>query len=491
MIECLLVDLVNCRQLVSDDNSVVKRFLRTQVSMSIDRYTNYDSSLLFLDFSHANACSRLAVCQLQVNLFKFETSEITHYDQTIQQKWQAKSSLGLNKQSLQKLPAATALQNEIKQDAKPSILSDDGGVLRTEVTPDHYGREFLCSACQEPPVTAFVSDGRLRIKARLSSQAARAFSEAIGDELDESLKGDILMLKRFTIRSTPWGPADWRIELDISQLTYLTTQRKINGAPSSLSDAGDLLKLVASLHGSQSKTDNAVNNTSSALQDQHGAGDIHNLTIQTTTTPVKQVRVKVEPGSDAVPSLEKDGLQIDTASNLEDPRTANYTKPSSKPAESGLLGILARGLNNSTKPAVIEDRNSTNDSTRPDEVSGDKTTNSNDHKHVEESTHGTTSKIQNDSTSAKKSTISSEITSPVRPETQTGHGHSEQQFEIGCYAAERKQAAAKSEPDLGAVSELIKQQNSIFRLINKIFSTEDRLHCIKKEMHLVCQSAFH
>lgn len=97
----------------------------------------------------------------------------------------------------------------------------------------------------EGPVWVLLSDGELRIKALLSASAVQSFQDELGDdEFNLDLRGDILLLKEFSIISTPYGPEDGFVQIHVSKLEYVKTIRKVIGQPRAVQEFKSIQALV-------------------------------------------------------------------------------------------------------------------------------------------------------------------------------------------------------------------------------------------------------
>ncbi|KAF2765665.1 hypothetical protein EJ03DRAFT_199219 [Teratosphaeria nubilosa] len=126
---------------------------------------------------------------------------------------------------------------KIKQDPE-CRFSDDGSNLRSLVTEQQLSGasqvQLLRVVSASGPTVVVISDGATSISCVLSENAVKKLEDEFEEKLALDHKGDILSLRAFTVISTPFGPADRRIQFYIDDIHYEYSLRKVTGGPQSV-----------------------------------------------------------------------------------------------------------------------------------------------------------------------------------------------------------------------------------------------------------------
>ncbi|USW47683.1 Putative shelterin complex subunit TPP1/Est3 [Septoria linicola] len=128
------------------------------------------------------------------------------------------------------LTAVITWKQQMQKGIKPdpdSRFSDDGSNLRSEVRspPATANVQLIEVLTSQDVVTAYVCDGIMKVKVRFSRDVVVAFEEDSGGPLDSDVKGDVFRLVKFTVVSTPFGPADGFVQLHVDEIKYETLRR--------------------------------------------------------------------------------------------------------------------------------------------------------------------------------------------------------------------------------------------------------------------------
>lgn len=230
-------------------------------------------------------------------------------------------------------------------------FSDDGSNFRCEIeTPPGAAEVQLIEVLTVGNVvTVYVSDGNIKVKARLSPDAVATFEEETGDTIALEVSGDVLQLKKFTIISTPFGPPDGFVQLHIDELEHRTLLRRTFGNPSPVEENYSVRVLVESIK--QLRIPEASS--------QHDPDRLHpeadlpkaakpSVSATTVSPPplAIQTQAPAEPKSRG-PTLRRDGYEVESGLNLQGPVGPNFQgKPNaaSKKLEddSHLLGLFRK-----------------------------------------------------------------------------------------------------------------------------------------------------
>lgn len=251
--------------------------------------------------------------------------------------------------------------------------------------------------------------------ARFSGAAVAAFEDEIDDKIDLSLKGDILLLQKVTVITTPYGRSDGSVQLQVHALDYVTTRRKAIGDPRPIQQArvlqdlldeflkalekpssGDGCLPLQDMPSSPPPLLSSANHHLDKRPHKHADSDGNRtsqrpVSIDRDETPLSQRPARSSPPATAQPelhlqtqldrqsqtqhshldslvyrvdkrkrpvALEDDGLEIEPGLNLSGPQAAGFKEPRtglSEPAQSTVHQPSLLGLINKTMiPAVQE-----------------------------------------------------------------------------------------------------------------------------------------
>ena len=222
-------------------------------------------------------------------------------------------------------------------------FSDDGSNFRSEVdSPPGNGEVQLIEVLtSDDIVTVVVADGNLKVKARLSAEAVATFEEELGDPITTETCGDILQLKKFTIISTPFGPADGFVQLQIDEIGYRNeVLRRTFGNPSPVEENYSIRTLIESIKllrvpkvspengGNEQVQPQAIPRLAKASVLPSSVG--RSQQVVQTQAPIKQ-----KPRG---PTLRKDGYEVASGLNLQGPVEPTANNSANK--SSALLGLF-------------------------------------------------------------------------------------------------------------------------------------------------------
>ncbi|KAK3719489.1 hypothetical protein LTR37_004347 [Vermiconidia calcicola] len=127
-------------------------------------------------------------------------------------------------------------------------FSDDGSNYRCDVAASNLPTDTRVQVCKvisaKDPVTVLVSDGFTKVRARLSKAAVATLEAEIEESVDLETKGDVFTIQHATIVSTPIGPPDENIQLEIERIQYEYHLRKQIGQPKAIQERGEAQLLI-------------------------------------------------------------------------------------------------------------------------------------------------------------------------------------------------------------------------------------------------------
>lgn len=185
---------------------------------------------------------------------------------------------------------ATQNAPKIKRDPD-SRFHDDGSNFRSAVqspplTPDSKV-QILEVICLSPSPILLLSDGSVSVKAKLSDTAVSVIEDELEEPLSTDMKGDVISINSINVVSTPYGPADGCLQLEVENLQYLYHLRKTVGTPDAIGqrrNVSALLEVIRAIRAQQ-YTDGSPTDAPSQLphsrqnslvpQSQAAAGSAH------------------------------------------------------------------------------------------------------------------------------------------------------------------------------------------------------------------------
>lgn len=216
------------------------------------------------------------------------------------------------------------------------------------------------------PIIIIITDGYTQIKAKLSDGAVEALKREI-DDIDLHVKGDLFVIKKATVASTPYGPSDEHIQFEIQEIEYSHHLRKILGQPTPILErpkAGSLLAQITEIRRQQyeapddhaePKLTRANANTAATVT----AGAVcprgQDVTNESHSPQSQQSQMRTSPTAltqhssgtqraiatqipivrkRKAPTLEEDGFEIKQGNNLARPHGPSFKQPTTKPLPS-------------------------------------------------------------------------------------------------------------------------------------------------------------
>ncbi|EME89530.1 uncharacterized protein MYCFIDRAFT_170975 [Pseudocercospora fijiensis CIRAD86] len=202
-------------------------------------------------------------------------------------------------------------------------FSDDGSNFRsTSRPPDGCDVQLINVLSSKDPTIGFVSDGATRVKAQFSDEAVAAFEEATDESLDIEVTGDVFQIKKVTVVSTPFGPADGFVQLNIEELLYKHHLRKIDGDPKPIEENEHIRLLL----------ENVKTIRVPPIKEEPEEGE----QVQPPRPPPIEIDddddddmrpcqvPQSQPPRRSGPSLTRDGYEIERGVNLDQPMRANH-----------------------------------------------------------------------------------------------------------------------------------------------------------------------
>ena len=123
---------------------------------------------------------------------------------------------------------------KVKQDPD-SRFNDDGSNFRSTVdspplTVDCKAQILKVLSTAGSP-TVLLSDGTTSVRAKLSDNAVQTLEDELEEKLSLEMKGDVVSLFAVKVASTPYGPTEGHVQLEIDELQYQYHLRKTIGNP--------------------------------------------------------------------------------------------------------------------------------------------------------------------------------------------------------------------------------------------------------------------
>ncbi|KXT13032.1 hypothetical protein AC579_3338 [Pseudocercospora musae] len=200
-------------------------------------------------------------------------------------------------------------------------FSDDGSNFRsTSRPPDGCDVQLIQVLSSEDTVIGFVSDGATKVKAQFSDDAVAAFEEATDESLDVEVTGDVFQIKRVTVVSTPFGPADGFVQLNIDELFYKHHLRKTVGDPKPIEENENIRLLLENVKAirvppvkEEPEEVEPVRPTRPPPIEIDEDDELRPYQVPQTQSPRRNG-----------PSLAHDGYEIERGVNLDQPLRANH-----------------------------------------------------------------------------------------------------------------------------------------------------------------------
>ncbi|KAF7185147.1 hypothetical protein HII31_13422 [Pseudocercospora fuligena] len=199
-------------------------------------------------------------------------------------------------------------------------FSDDGSNFRsTSMPPGGCDVQLIQVLSSKDTVIGFVSDGATKVKAQFSDEAVAAFEEATDESLDVEVTGDVFQIKKVTVVSTPFGPANGFVQLTIEELLYKHHLRKTDGNPRPIEENENIRLLLENvktirvpLIKEEPEEVEQVQPTRPPPIEIDDDDDIRPYQVPQT-----------QPSRRSGPSLARDGYEMERGVNLDQPMKAN------------------------------------------------------------------------------------------------------------------------------------------------------------------------
>ncbi|KAI7237078.1 hypothetical protein KC330_g3312 [Hortaea werneckii] len=185
---------------------------------------------------------------------------------------------------------ATQNAPKIKRDPD-SRFHDDGSNFRSAVQSPPLTLDskvqILEVICLSPSPIMLLSDGNVSVKAKLSETAVSVIEDELEEPLSTDMKGDVISINSINVVSTPYGPADGCLQLEVENLQYLYHLRKTVGTPDAIGQRQNVSTLLEEIRAirAQQYTDGSPTDalskhprsrqTSVVPQSQAAAGSAH------------------------------------------------------------------------------------------------------------------------------------------------------------------------------------------------------------------------
>ncbi|KAI7710842.1 hypothetical protein KC353_g9397 [Hortaea werneckii] len=185
---------------------------------------------------------------------------------------------------------ATQNAPKIKRDPD-SRFHDDGSNFRSAVQSPPLTLDskvqILEVICLSPSPIMLLSDGNVSVKAKLSDTAVSVIEDELEEPLSTDMKGDVISINSINVVSTPYGPADGCLQLEVENLQYLYHLRKTVGTPDAIGQRQNVSTLLEEIRTirAQQYTDDSPTDATSKLprsrqnsvvpQSQAAAGSAH------------------------------------------------------------------------------------------------------------------------------------------------------------------------------------------------------------------------
>ena len=249
-----------------------------------------------------------------------------------------------------------------------SRFDDDHSNFRSTVKSSTLPWEPLAQISQvvscKDPIVIIITDGYTQIKAKLSDSAVRTLESEMEEKIALGMKGDVFAIKETMVASTPYGPADEHIQLEIQEIEYKHHLRKSLGQSTSIQErreAGRLLTEIAEIrlqqyakpedHAEPESTRANANATAitgaSRPSGQNLTNESHSPQSQRSQLPSSPAAFTQQSSGTqravatqiptwrkrkAPPTLEEDGFEMKQGNNLARPYGPGRTQPTTRPS---------------------------------------------------------------------------------------------------------------------------------------------------------------
>ena len=249
-----------------------------------------------------------------------------------------------------------------------SRFDDDHSNFRSTVNSSTLPWEPLAQISQvvscKDPIVIIITDGYTQIKAKLSDSAVRTLESEMEEKIALGMKGDVFAIKETVVASTPYGPADEHIQLEIQEIEYKYHLRKSLGQSTSIQErreAGRLLTEIVEIRLQQyakpedhaepeSTRANAIATAivgASRSSGQNLTNESHSPQSQRSqlpsspaaftqqssgTQPAVATQMPTWRKRKAPPTLEEDGFEMKQGNNLARPYGPGRTQPTTRPS---------------------------------------------------------------------------------------------------------------------------------------------------------------
>lgn len=232
-------------------------------------------------------------------------------------------------------------------------FSDDGSNFRCEIeTPPGAAEVQLIEVLTiDDVVTVYVSDGNIKVKARLSPDAVATFEEESGDPIALEVSGDVLQLKNFTIITTPFGPPDGFVQLQIGGLEHRTLLRRTFGNPSPVEENYSVRTLVESIKQLRIPEPSSQHDRDRLHSEADLVPEAAKSSVSATTVSPPPLAIQTQAPAEPKfrgPTLRKDGYEVESGLNLQGPVAPNFLQGKRSAAskkledDSHLLGLFRK-----------------------------------------------------------------------------------------------------------------------------------------------------
>ena len=262
-----------------------------------------------------------------------------------------------------------------------SRFENDGSNFRSTVKTSNLPAEPLAQISEvvscKGALTITITDGYTQARAKLSDSAVQVLENEIGEKIDSATRGDVISIKEVIIASTPYGPQDEHVQLEIQEIEYLYHLRKSLGHKQTIverTEAARLLNEITEIRRRQydipesqtepKSTGANANAVAGALRngDCSQANESHSPRSQQSVSPTHSSQAAVSQPSYSTqpaianrlplsrkrkaPTLDKDGFEIRQGNNLQRPHGPGFTSPTTRqlPAKRPQLGNDKTGL---------------------------------------------------------------------------------------------------------------------------------------------------
>jgi hypothetical protein len=250
------------------------------------------------------------------------------------------------------------------------------------------------------PVVIIITDGHTQIRAKLSNTAAQVLESEIGEDIDAETKGDVISIKNAIVASTPYGPQDEHVQLEIQEIEYMYHLRKSLGQRHTILERAEAARLLSEITEMRSRQYDILENQAAPVSirananavagasrnsDRTQANEIPSPQSQQSMSPPHSSQLAVSQPSYGTqpsiatqlplsrkrkaPTMVEDGLEILQGNNLARPHGPGFASPTTRPSSAkrpqfgndettlrilNLLGNQPKNVPLQTSPTVVE-----------------------------------------------------------------------------------------------------------------------------------------